>query len=142
MTTALVTGATAGIGLSFVTQLAAENHDLVLVARDRDRLDSLADRLRSSHGIDVEVLVADLSVRADLLVVEARLADRDRPIDLLVNNAGFGINASFVDSSIDDQQRMLDVLVIAVMRLCHAAAPGMVIGPDTSILSAATRIIS
>ena len=126
MTTALITGATAGIGLSFVEQLAAEGNNLVLVARDLTRLNELADRLRSIHSIDVEVISADLSIRAECEIVEARLADRGRPVDLLVNNAGFGINAAFIDSSIDDQQRMLDVLVVAVMRLCHAAAPGMV----------------
>lgn len=126
MTTALITGATAGIGLSFAKLLAAEGSDLVLVARDRERLDALASRLREQHGIAVEVLPADLTIRADSERVEARLADSGQPIDLLVNNAGFGLNAFFGESTIDDEQRLLDILVTAVMRLSHAAVPGMV----------------
>ena len=126
MTTALITGPTAGIGLSFATLLAAEGADLVLVARDAAKLEELAARLRGQHGIACEVLAADLSVRSDSERVEARLADRERPIDLLVNNAGFGLNDPFSASPIDDEQRLLDVLVTAVMRLSHAAVPGMV----------------
>ena len=126
MTTALITGPTAGIGLSFATLLAAEGTDLVLVARDATRLEELAARLRAQHRIACEVLPADLSVRSDSERVEARLADRERPIDLLVNNAGFGLNDPFSTSPIVDEQRLLDVLVTAVMRLSHAAVPGMV----------------
>jgi len=88
VTTALITGPTAGIGLSFATLLAAEGTDLVLVARDATRLEELAVRLRAQHHIACEVLPADLSVRSDSERVEARLADRELPIDLLVNNAG------------------------------------------------------
>ena len=126
MTTALITGPTAGIGLSFATLLAAEGTDLVLVARDATRLEELAVRLRAQHRIACEVLPADLSVRSDSERVEARLANRERPIDLLVNNAGFGLNDPFSTSPIVDEQRLLDVLVTAVMRLSHAAVPGMV----------------
>lgn len=119
--TALVTGPTSGIGRSFAHQLAREGHDLVLVARDRDRLESEAAELRTSYDVDVEVLAADLSDRAELATVEARLADRDRPVDLLVNNAGFGLKRRFLDNTVDEEQAMLDVLVTAVMRLSHAA---------------------
>jgi hypothetical protein len=135
MTTALITGPTAGIGLSFARLLAAEGSNLVLVARDGERLEQLAGNLRATYGIEAEVIVADLTVRADSERVEARLADTARPIDTLVNNAGFGINAFFGDSSIDDQQRMLDVLVTAVMRLSHAAVPGMVERGTGSIIN-------
>ncbi len=135
MTTALITGPTAGIGLSFARLLAAEGSNVVLVARDAQRLEQLASNLRATYGIEAEVIAADLTVRADSERVEARLADASRPIDMLVNNAGFGINAFFGDSPIDDQQRMLDVLVTAVMRLTHAAVPGMVERGSGSIIN-------
>ncbi|MGD9955852.1 MAG: SDR family NAD(P)-dependent oxidoreductase [Candidatus Nanopelagicales bacterium] len=126
MTTALITGGTAGIGAEFARQLAARGDDLVLVARDGSRLEAYAEELRARHRVDVEVLVADLSDRAGLASVEARLADADRPVDLLVNNAGFGVNQVFVGGDLDAEQQMLDLLVTAVMRLSHAALPGMV----------------
>jgi len=119
--TALITGPTAGIGLAFAEQLAAEGQDLVLVARDRERLEDLAGRLRDRHGVDVEVLVADLADREQLASVEARVADPRRPVSLLVNNAGFGHKHPFTENSVEDEQQMLDVLVTAVMRLSHAA---------------------
>jgi uncharacterized protein len=119
--TALVTGPTAGIGRSFAHQLAEQGYDLVLVARDRARLEAEAVELRASYDIQVEVLAADLADREQLATVEARLADASRPIDLLVNNAGFGLKKRFLDNTVDQEQAMLDVLVTAVMRLSHAA---------------------
>jgi len=121
--TALVTGATAGIGLEFAHQLARRGHDLVLVARDRVRLDQVAAELGGT-GRTVEVIAADLTDRAQLARVEERLADPDRPVDVLVNNAGFGLKGRFGDHGVDDEQQMLDVLVVAVMRLSHAALRG------------------
>jgi short-subunit dehydrogenase len=121
MTSALVTGATAGIGLEFARQLAARGHGLVLVARDEARLNAVAKELRAAYDIEVEVLVADLVDKAQSATVEARLADRDRPIELLVNNAGFGLKHRFLDNPIEDEEAMLDVLVTAVLRLSHAA---------------------
>lgn len=119
--TALVTGGTAGIGLEFARQIAGRGSDLVLVARDAARLEEVAAQLRSSYGVDVEVLVADLLDPAALARVEARLADRDRPVDLLVNNAGFGLKGRFLDNTVEQEVQMLHVLVTAVLRLSHAA---------------------
>lgn len=124
--TALVTGPTAGIGRSFAEQLARRGHDLVLVARDSARLEEVAAALRSSYGVEVEVLAADLVDRDQLATVEARLRDPERPIELLVNNAGFGLKQRFLDNDADAETAMLDVLVTAVLRLTHAA-----LGPMT-----------
>jgi short-subunit dehydrogenase len=126
MPTALVTGPTAGIGRGFADAFARKGFDLVLVARDEARLQALAEELGSSYGVACEVLAADLSDRADIDRVAARLADARRPVAALVNNAGFGLNRSFLASDIDDEQRSLDVLVTAVLRLTRAALPGMV----------------
>jgi short-subunit dehydrogenase len=121
----MVTGPTAGIGRSFAYALAERGHDLVLVARDKPRLDQLADELRGRYGVDVEVLPADLADPVSLATVEARVAETGRPVDLLVNNAGFGMKRPFLDNDLADEQRLLDVLVGAVMRLSHSALRAM-----------------
>lgn len=123
--TSLVTGATAGIGHAFAHQLAARGDDLVIVARDAERLDAVASDLRETYAVDVEVMVADLVEREQVDRVAARLADAERPVDLLVNNAGFGLKGRFLDNDVDAEQAMLDVLVTAVMRLSHAALGAM-----------------
>jgi uncharacterized protein len=133
--TALVTGPTSGIGLSFAHQLARSGHDLVLVSRTRERLETLAGELSELYGIEAEVLVADLGDREQLGPVEARLADPSQPIDLLVNNAGFGLKHPFLENSVDQEQYLLDVLVTAVLRLTHAALKTMVERGDGAIVN-------
>ncbi len=125
MPTALITGATAGIGLAFARRLAADGHSLVLVARDEQRLRRTADELAATHGVQVDVLAADLSDRAALLRVEDRVADSARPVDLLVNNAGYRLKTPFLDSAIADEEAMLRLLVVAVLRLSHAGGRAM-----------------
>ena len=126
MSTALVTGGTAGIGHAFARRLATDGHDLVIVARDRERLETTAKELHTAYGVQVEVLVADLADDDGCRRVELRLADASRPVDLLVNNAGFTLKHRFVTGDIEDDDRMLRVMVRAVLRLSRAAVPGMV----------------
>lgn len=122
---ALVTGATAGIGREFATQLAQRGHDLVLVARDRARLEGVAAELRTTYAAESEVLVADLSDRLALQAVADRLGDADRPVDVLVNNAGFALRRSFLRNEVADEEAALDVFVRAVLVLSHAAGRAM-----------------
>ncbi|MFD9564752.1 SDR family NAD(P)-dependent oxidoreductase [Streptomyces sp. NPDC059994] len=125
MTTALITGATAGIGAAFARQLARDGHDLVLVARDGKRLREQATELHDRHGVEAEVLSADLSTEDGITAVEARLAERRKPVDLLVNNAGFGNKGRYLDVSMADELKMLKVHIEAVLRLTSAATEGM-----------------
>lgn len=125
VSTALITGASAGIGRAFAERLAREGTDLVLVARDRARLEELAGNLRDRHGVAVEVLVADLSDREATGRVCARVADDLRPVDLLVNNAGMGQRESFLDNDLRAEEAALDVMVRAVLLTCHAAGRAM-----------------
>ncbi|GGZ63671.1 SDR family NAD(P)-dependent oxidoreductase [Streptomyces subrutilus] len=125
MTTVLITGASAGLGAAFARAFAAKGCDLVLVARDEDRLTRLAERLGREFGAAAEVLPADLLDATGLAAVARRLADRARPVDVLVNNAGFGLPAPFPYNPVEDEERMLDLLVKVPLRLTHAALPGL-----------------
>jgi short-subunit dehydrogenase len=125
MATALVTGATAGIGESFTRLLASEGFDLVLVARDKKRLQERANSLSKKYKIDVEVLQADLSLPVQLAKVMKRLSNPKKPIEVLINNAGFGIKDSFLASNLADEIQLMDVLAKAPMQLMHAVLPQM-----------------
>lgn len=126
MATALITGASAGLGLEFAWQLATARHDVVLVARDGDRLERLAGQLHAAAGVRTEVLPADLSDREQTERVAERLRDPQQPVGLLVNNAGFGLGPRFVGGDLEVHERGLEVMVRAVMVLSHAAAGAMV----------------
>jgi short-subunit dehydrogenase len=121
MPVALITGASAGLGAEFARQLAQRGADLVLVARSAGALDALAEELRVHHGVAVDVLAADLLDDADLDRVVSRIADAEHPIDLLINNAGFGLPLHFADNDIDDEVRHLRLHVEVAMRLMHVA---------------------
>lgn len=124
MVTALVTGASSGLGAEFARQLGRSGASVVLVARDAERLAAVAGEVRAAGGSG-EVLVADLSRREDVSRVAARLDDGARPIDLLVNNAGYGVGRRFLDSPPEVADDALEVMVRAVMVLSRAAAAAM-----------------
>lgn len=123
--TALITGASSGIGREFARQLAARGVKLVVVARRAQRLEQLGTELREAHGIEVEPLPADLTEQGDLSMVEDRLGDGARPVDLLVNNAGFGSHGPFQELDRDREEAEIRLHVLAVARLTHAVIPGM-----------------
>jgi short-subunit dehydrogenase len=122
---ALVTGATAGIGFEFAKLLASENHNLVLVARDKTRLKKIAKDLKSQYGIKCEVLEADLTKKKSLEEVAKRISQKEKRVEVLINNAGFSVNQSISNGDYSAEKSMLDVLVTAVLRLSHAAASQM-----------------
>jgi short-subunit dehydrogenase len=128
---ALITGPTAGIGHEFAVQLARRGYDLVLVARNKERLAQVAAELEK-YGATSEVIVADLSNRTHTKRVEKRVA---AGVDLLVNNAGFGHKQPFLENTVDDEVAMLDVLVTAVLRLSHAALTTMVARGEGGIIN-------
>lgn len=135
MATALVTGATSGIGESFARFLAAKGFDLVIVARDQERLERCAAQWHSEFNIEVEILRADLTIDADVQEVVDRLVQPDSPVEVLINNAGFGIKDSFLKSSIADEVRLIRVLSEVPMRLMHAVLPEMVARNSGTIIN-------
>jgi uncharacterized protein len=118
---ALVTGASSGIGAALARQLAAAGTDLVVVARDGARLDALAEELATRHDVSVEVLPADLATTTGITTVAERLGATDEPVDLLVNNAGVGVNGAFADVAADRLNAMIDLNVTALVALTKAA---------------------
>ncbi|HJQ01373.1 MAG TPA: SDR family NAD(P)-dependent oxidoreductase [Jatrophihabitans sp.] len=121
----LVTGATVGLGASFTRRFAAEERNLVLVARDAERLAAIAADLRERYPIAVEVLPADLSTEAGCTAVAERISQSDQPVDTLVNNAGIGLYRAFGKATLADEISMLDLNVRAVLTLTHAAVQAM-----------------
>jgi len=125
MPTALITGPTAGIGRAFADAYAARGFDLVLVSRDESRLEQVADDVSRVYGVGCEVLPADLADSGDVARVEARIEDGGRPVEAVVNNAGYAVARWFGDTTVEEEERSLDVLVRAPMRLSHAAVRQM-----------------
>ena len=121
---ALVTGGTSGIGATFARQLAAKGEDIVLVARNRERLEEMAHELRGM-GREVEILPADLSNRSDVARVVQRLEDTAKPVDVLVNNAGFGMHSKLSDADSSDHDLAFEVMVRSVRELAAASARAM-----------------
>ena len=122
---ALVTGASSGLGAEYARQLAASGHDLVLVSRDKLRLTELATGLQASHGVQTEVLVADLHEEKGRRLVAARLKDETRPVSVLVNNAGYGISGDLDDSDEREERNHHTIHVGAPLELTKAVLPGM-----------------
>ncbi len=132
---ALITGPTSGLGLGFARRYAVDGYDLVLVARDVERLEQLAEELRADAGVEVEVLPADLAVAAD----RGKVADRlSQGVRILVNNAGFGTSGEFWSANFGALQSQLDVNVTAVMQLTHAALPPMLAAGAGSVVNVAS----
>jgi short-subunit dehydrogenase len=135
MGTALITGASAGLGEEFAWQLATVRHNLVLVSRNEERLEEVASKIRSAAGVRVEILPADLTKERDLNRVATRLRAPGRPVGLLVNNAGFAVRQSFLEAPVKDAVAMERVMIHAVMVLSHTAARAMVARGRGAILN-------
>ncbi|WP_349969180.1 SDR family oxidoreductase [Pseudomonas caspiana] len=122
LATVLITGASTGIGATYAKRFASRGHDLVLVARDKTRLDALAAHLREENGVAVEVLQADLTRAADLTALETRLRD-DADIGILINNAGMAQSGGFVQQNADAIEKLITLNITALTRLAAAVAP-------------------
>jgi uncharacterized protein len=125
MATALITGGTSGIGAEFARQLAARGDDLVLVARDADRLAETATDLQERYQVSVETINADLGVRDEVMTVAKRLASVEQPVDMLINNAGFGVPTTLVTDDTSNHERGIDVMIRAVLILAGASGKAM-----------------
>ncbi|MFP5383035.1 MAG: SDR family NAD(P)-dependent oxidoreductase [Gammaproteobacteria bacterium] len=123
--TALVTGASAGIGACFARHLAREGHDLLLVARRADRLQALADELHDAHGVRCDIFAADLTNPGAPAAIMAYAAQRQLGIDVLINNAGLSNKEAFADTPWEKHAGDLQVMVTAVTELAHRVLPGM-----------------
>jgi uncharacterized protein len=136
---ALVTGASSGIGQAFAERFAADGYDLVIVARRRERLENLATKLRTTHGADVDILVADLTNVTDLRQVEQRIAGGDT-LQMLVNNASFGAYGPFVQLDPDRAEEQIKLQIVAPARLTRAALPGMIAHKPGTIINVSSLL--
>ena len=136
---ALVTGASSGIGAAFAERLARDQYDLIVVARRRERLEALAQRLHEHDHVTVEVIMADLTQPGDLRAVETRIA-KDTTLELLINNAGFGGYMPFVALDPDRAEELIRLQVVAVTRLTRAALPGMIARGHGAIINVSSRL--
>jgi len=132
--TVLITGASTGIGATYAERFAQRGHNLVLVARDKSRLDALSSRLREKHGVSIDVIQADLTQTRDLTTVEARLRD-DTSIGILLNNAGAAQSGSFVEQSTDSVANLVALNTTALVRLASAIAPRLAQAGNGSIIN-------
>lgn len=137
--TALITGASTGIGAIYAERLAKRGYDLILVARDQLKLEAVADRIKAQHHVKVEVIAEDLTVKSDLARVEQRLRS-DSNITLLVNNAGLGATTPLVDSNLDELETMISLNVITLTRLSGAVAPAFVARGNGAIINIASIV--
>ncbi|KJZ36817.1 MULTISPECIES: SDR family oxidoreductase [Pseudomonas] len=137
--TALITGASSGIGAVYADRLARQGYDLILVARSQGKLNALANRLSDETGRTVEVVAADLTIKADSLRVE-QILHNDASITLLVNNAGVGAVMPLLASPVDDMEAMINLNVTALMRLAYAAVPGFVARGTGTVINIASIV--
>ncbi len=137
--TALITGASSGIGALYADRLARQGHDLILVARNADKLEQVAKAIRTATGRRIDTLPADLANPGDLRLVEAGLAN-DRSITLLVNNAGIGSTARALDADVDTMSAMVSLNVEALMRLTYAVVPAFVARGRGTIVNIASIV--
>jgi short-subunit dehydrogenase len=130
----LITGASSGIGATYAERFARRGHDLVLVARDKVRLETLAARLREENSVAVDILQADLTKPSDLAVVETRLRDDSR-IGILINNAGAAQSGSFIEQTTDDVARLVALNTTSLVRLASAIAPRLAQAGEGAIVN-------
>ncbi|SIT53095.1 conserved hypothetical protein [Mesorhizobium prunaredense] len=130
----LITGASTGIGAAYAERFARRGHDLVLVARDKARMEALAARLHQENGVAIDIIQADLTQPAELATVETRLRD-DASIGILVNNAGTAIGGSFIEQSTDDVARLVALNTTALLRLASAIAPRLAAAGEGAIVN-------
>jgi uncharacterized protein len=135
MSTALITGGTSGIGAAFARTLAARGDDLVLVARNADRLSEMATDLKERYAISVETITADLAVRDDVIGIAERLTSAEQPVGMLINNAGFGVRTKLTDPDTTPHEHAIDVMIRAILILSAAAGRTMRQRGDGTIIN-------